>query len=261
MSALIVIPARLGSSRLPNKPLRDLGGRPLIVRVWERIESLRLGADVVVATDSDDVVAAVQAGGGRAVITSTDHPSGTDRVAEVAGMAEYRRHDVIVNVQGDEPFVSRRVVEAALAVVESGGFAIGTAASPDDPAILASPNVVKVVRDATGRALYFSRAPIPYLRADGDASLRDGLVLRHVGVYAYRADALRAWVALPPDPLERVEQLEQLRPLAAGMPIGVAVVDEPPASGIDTAEDLARANAIWAGTPAPASSPVHAGTR
>ncbi|MDA1081319.1 MAG: 3-deoxy-manno-octulosonate cytidylyltransferase [Gemmatimonadetes bacterium] len=261
VSALIVIPARLGSTRLPRKPLRELGGRPLIVRVLERVLALKMDGTVVVATDDESVAESVRAAGGTAVRTSADHPSGTDRVAEVARLAEYRDFDVIINVQGDEPFVSGEAVNSARAQVEVLGHPIGTVACTDSADVLEVPSVVKVVRDSAGRALYFSRAPIPFLRDDSERRERDELVLRHVGIYAYTRDALMHWVSLPPTPLERVERLEQLRPLYAGIAIGVGLSSEPAAGGIDTEDDLARANASWPAPAVLATSPVPAGNR
>jgi 3-deoxy-manno-octulosonate cytidylyltransferase (CMP-KDO synthetase) len=248
MPLLAVIPARLGASRLPRKPMRPLGGRPLVVRVWERVTALGVADRCVVATDAEEVAAAVRAAGGEAVLTSDRHPSGTDRIAEVAARAEFAAYDALVNIQGDEPFASAEVVRAATRLVTEGRFALGTVACPAAPEELARPDVVKVVTADDGRALYFSRAPIPFLRDAGDAgdrARRDALVRRHVGIYAYRRDALARWVALPPHPLELVERLEQLRPLAAGTAMGVAFVDEAPPAGIDTEEDLARAEAFW----------------
>jgi 3-deoxy-manno-octulosonate cytidylyltransferase (CMP-KDO synthetase) len=245
MKTLAVIPARLGASRLPRKPLRLLGGAPLIVRVWQRVADMRLADRIVVATDSDEVVQMVSAAGGEAVLTRSDHPSGTDRVAEVASRAEFAAYTAIVNVQGDEPFVSDEAVRGATALVTSDRFPIATAAAPAGEAVLALPQVVKVVADDTGRALYFSRAPIPWLRDPADAAIRAATIRQHIGVYAYTRHALLTWSALPPHPLERIERLEQLRPLAAGLPLGVAPVAEAPLGGIDTEDDLARANARW----------------
>ena len=245
MKTLAVIPARLGASRLPRKPLRLVGGAPLVVRVWERVSDLRICDEVVVATDSDEIAAVVRAAGGLAALTSASHPSGTDRVAEVASQRQYAAYDVLLNVQGDEPFVPEAAVRGAVEVVTSGRFSLGTAAATASHQILARPDVVKVVTADDGRALYFSRAPIPWLREPGDAPLRDTCIRQHVGVYAYTRDALTAWVALPQHPLERIERLEQLRPLAAGLAMGVASVGELPAAGVDTEEDLVRANARW----------------
>ena len=248
MRLLAVIPARLGATRLPRKPLRLLGGQPLVVRVWERIAALDVAARCVVATDDEQVAAVVRAAGGEAVLTRSDHPSGTDRVAEVAMRDEFVGYDAVVNIQGDEPFASAGVVHAASALVTQHGFPLGTVACPAPPDVLARPDVVKVVATDAGRALYFSRAPLPFLREPNDAAdrtRRDALVRRHVGIYAYTREALVRWVALPPHPLEQIERLEQLRPLADGMAMGVAVVHEAPPPGIDTEDDLAEANARW----------------
>jgi 3-deoxy-manno-octulosonate cytidylyltransferase (CMP-KDO synthetase) len=199
----------------------------------------------VVATDDELVASAVRDAGGDCVMTRSSHSTGTERVAEVAAQERFRGFEAIVNVQGDEPFISEESVKGAAAMVTSGKFPLGTSAAPAGAGILASPAVVKVVTDAAGRALYFSRGPIPFLRDQVDSALRDSLVLQHIGVYAYRRDALAQWAGLPPHPLEVIERLEQLRPLAAGIPIGVAVGVESPATGIDTEEDLVRANARW----------------
>jgi len=247
VSTLIVIPARLGSTRLPQKPLRLLGGKPLIVRVWERVVSLDIGARVVVATDSEAVAAAAASAGAEVVMTRADHRSGTDRVAEVAARPGCAGYDVIVSVQGDEPYISAESVRGAAGLVEGGRFPLGTAACRATPDILLDPSVVKVVTDARDRALYFSRAPIPFLRDLSDRAERDALLRQHIGVYAYARLALARWVSLPPHPLEITEQLEQLRPLADGLAMGVATVAPSAAGGIDTEEDLATANARWAG--------------
>jgi 3-deoxy-manno-octulosonate cytidylyltransferase (CMP-KDO synthetase) len=253
MTTLAVIPARLGASRLPRKPLRLLAGSPLVVRVWEHVAGLALADRCVVATDSDEVAAAVRRAGAEVVLTSPAHPSGTDRVAEVAARREFAGYDAVVNVQGDEPFIDGDAIRGALRLVADGRFPLGTAAARAPAAILADPDVVKVVRADDGRALYFSRAAIPHLRDAGDGSgtaERDSLVAQHVGVYAYTRQALAGWVTLPTHPLERVERLEQLRPLAAGMPMGVALIAGRAGAlraqgGIDTEDDLARANAQW----------------
>jgi 3-deoxy-manno-octulosonate cytidylyltransferase (CMP-KDO synthetase) len=234
---------------------------PLVVRVWERVRAMGVADRVVIATDSTEVAVAVELAGAECVITSDRHPSGTDRVAEVASRFEYEDYDTVVNVQGDEPFVSAAAVRGAARMVSSGRFPLGTAAARARPEILARPDVVKVVTADDGRALYFSRAAIPHLRETGDASdrdERDGLVRQHIGVYAYAREALAAWVALPTHPLERVERLEQLRPLAAGLAMGVATIDEAPQFGIDTEEDLQRANARWAdGLDVPTGTELH----
>jgi 3-deoxy-manno-octulosonate cytidylyltransferase (CMP-KDO synthetase) len=245
VTILAVLPARLQATRLPRKPLRLLGGQPLILRVWERVSDLGLFDDVVIATDSAEVAEVVAESGARCVLTSDRHPSGTDRVAEVAAHPEFAGVRAIVNVQGDEPFVSAEAIRAALDMVIDRGFPIGTVAAPASPDTLARPEVVKVVAADDGRALYFSRAGIPFVREVGDAPERDRLVRQHLGVYAYTPDALARWVRLAEHPLERIERLEQLRPLAAGMAIGVGVVTEVPERGIDTEDDLVRANARW----------------
>lgn len=242
MRTLLVIPARLAATRLPNKPLRLLAGRALIARVWERVSAMGVGDRCVVATDDPLVIAAGEEAGAECVLTSSRCDSGTDRVAEVADRGEFRDFELFVNIQGDEPFIGRASVEGAIGMVASGSFQIGTAAVQAGPEILHNPHIVKVVTTDDSRALYFSRAPIPYPR---DSQAPDGAVLQHVGVYAYTRTALAQWVALPPHRLELIEKLEQLRPLAAGMQIGVAVTDDRAVAGIDTEEDLAHANAYW----------------
>jgi 3-deoxy-manno-octulosonate cytidylyltransferase (CMP-KDO synthetase) len=200
---------------------------------------------VVVATDDESVASAVKAVGADCVMTSDEHTSGTERVAEVASQPRFREYTTIVNVQGDEPFIGPGAVKGAAQLVSTGRFPLGTAASHASPEILDTPSLVKVVVADDGRAMYFSRAPIPYLRDQADATKRAQRTLQHIGVYAYSREALNEWVSLPPHPLEEIERLEQLRPLAAGLAIGVAVTSEAPASGIDTEEDLERANARW----------------
>ena len=245
MTTLAVIPARIGATRLPRKPLRLLGGEPLVVRVWERVMEIGVARRVVIATDSLEVAEAARRAGAECVLTRADHASGTDRVAEVVARPEFATFATIVNVQGDEPFVSAEAVRGAAALVADGRFPLGTAAGAAGPAILDDPNVVKVVAADDGRAMYFSRAAIPYLRDAVDGRYRDrrdACVRHHFGVYAYTPKALAAWVALPRHPLEEIERLEQLRPLAAGMAIGVAMTAAAPAAGIDTEEELSRAN-------------------
>lgn len=247
MRTLFVIPARIGAARLPRKPLRELGGAPMIVRVWQRVAGMCPGERTIVATDDDGVARAVRDAGGEAVLTDAACDSGTARVAAVAARPEFAAYDAFVNVQGDEPFVSPAFVTGALAALRPGhDVTIGTAAAPADPALMERSSVVKVVLAAGGRALYFSRAPIPWLRDSADAPLRASTALQHVGVYAYTRAALERWMSLPPHPLEIIERLEQLRPLANGMNIGVTVVDERPETGIDTEDDLIAANARWA---------------
>ena len=245
MTVLAIIPARRAATRLPDKPLRLLGGAPLILRVWQRVSALGVADRVVVATDDLAVQEVIESAGGTAILTRSDHPSGTDRVAEVARRAEFAGADIVLNVQGDEPFIDELAMSGAVAVVSTGIAPIGTAAVPAGVEALASPDAVKVVCDDSGRALYFSRAPIPYLRDTSDAPLRNARIRLHLGIYAYTRDALQAWVALPVHPLEQIERLEQLRPLAAGLPIGVAMAEPVTVGGIDTEADLMRANAHW----------------
>jgi 3-deoxy-manno-octulosonate cytidylyltransferase (CMP-KDO synthetase) len=238
-----VIPARLGSTRLPRKPLHPLAGRPLIEWVWRRAMAAGALAEVVVATDSPEVLEVARGFGAEAVLTAPEHPSGTDRVAEVAALPRYRGYEVVLNVQGDEPFLRREQLVAAAGMVERHGFGAGTvAARIGSVEEWRDPAVVKVVLGDDARALYFSRAPIPMQRdgEPGAADLASGPFLRHLGLYAYRAEVLARWVSLPPHPLEEIERLEQLRPLAAGISIGVAVVQaaEP---GVDTPADARAA--------------------
>ncbi|MHB1222553.1 MAG: 3-deoxy-manno-octulosonate cytidylyltransferase [Gemmatimonadaceae bacterium] len=246
MSVLAVIPARLAATRLPRKPLRLLGGAPLVVRVWERVRDLGVADHIVVATDAAEIAEVVRAAGGEVALTRADHPSGTDRVAEVVARPGYGGATVVLNVQGDEPFVSAEALRGALAMVSEMGFPLGTAAVPATPGSRDRPEIVKVVTADDGRALYFSRAGIPFVRDDRDAAAADALALQHLGVYAYTPAALARWVTLPEHALERAERLEQLRPLAAGMAMGVFIVHEVPVRGIDTEADLTAANAHWA---------------
>ncbi len=246
--ALGVIPARIGSSRLPRKPLYSLAGRPLIEWVWRRAAEAGLFEQLVIATDSEEVVRAAQGFGAEAVLTSDAHSSGTDRVAEVALRPGYRHLSLIVNVQGDEPFVEREHLLSALQLVAEGRarrWEVGTVATPlSSLEEWRDPAVVKVVRDRDGGAMLFSRAPIPFFRdgEPGERDLRSGASLRHLGIYAYRREALLRWVTLPEGELEQIERLEQLRPLAAGMRIGVAAVRAAPESiGVDTPAQAERA--------------------
>ncbi len=242
MPVLGVIPARLGSSRLPRKPLQPLGGKPLVVRVWERVRELSLLDEVVVATDAPEVHAVVERAGGRAALTSPLHESGTERVAEIARRPDFARFDLILNLQGDEPFLSPLAVRGAVARLEQGDD-VGTAAAPLAAADADDPARVKVVLDGQGRALYFSRARIPAVRDAADAELAQ--YWQHIGIYGYTRDALTRWVAAPSVMLERVERLEQLRALAAGLRMGVAQLADAGQAGIDTPEDLVRAERYW----------------
>ena len=242
MRVLCVIPARLGSTRLPNKPLQMLAGEPLITRVIQRVQEHGLVDELVVATDSPMVAQIVERSSVRAVLTARSHPTGTDRVAEVAAKDEFAVFDAIVNVQGDEPFLAREALAGAIDRVSQGDD-IGTAAAPLDPAMAGDPARVKVVTDARGRALYFSRAVIPHLRDAGDGASR--LYWQHLGLYAYTREALRRWTSLEPSPAELAERLEQLRALHHGLRIGVALLAEPVEPGVDTPDDLRRAEAHW----------------
>ena len=241
MRVLGVIPARLGSTRLPNKPLQLLAGEPLITRVIERALDHGVLTELVVATDSEKVARAVSNRRVRAVLTSGSHRTGTDRVAEVASLPEFAGFDVVANIQGDEPFLAREALVGALARVEQGDD-IGTAAAPLTSSLASDPSRVKVVTDAGGRALYFSRAVIPHCRDGGD---NNGLYWQHVGIYAFSRPAIDRWSTLQPPPAEEAERLEQLRALYYGMSIGVARLEEPVLPGIDTIEDLRRAEAHW----------------
>ena len=242
MRVLGVIPARLGSTRLPNKPLQQLAGEPLITRVVQRVLEHGLIDELVVATDSARVVQAAADAGVRGVLTLSSHQTGTDRVAEVAARREFSEFDTVVNVQGDEPFLPREALSGALARIEQGDD-VGTAAAPLDVDLAADPSRVKVVTDARGRALYFSRSIIPHRREADDPS--DGLYWQHLGIYSFTRAALARWVTLPPSPAEQAERLEQLRALHNGMTIGVARLQQPALPGIDTADDLRRAEAHW----------------
>ena len=241
MRVLGVIPARLGSTRLPNKPLQLLAGEPLITRVIQRVKQHGL-TDLVVATDSPMVAEVVERSRVRAVLTDGAHLSGTDRIAEVVARPEFADADVVVNVQGDEPFLSGEALAGALERVRAG-YDIGTAAAPLDPELAPDPARVKLVTDAAGRALYFSRAVIPHRREPTDPAA--GLYWQHLGIYAYTREALRRWVEAEPSPAELAERLEQLRALHCGLSIGVARLAGPAPPGVDTPDDLRRAEAHW----------------
>lgn len=243
MPVLAVVPARLASTRLPHKPLQLLGGRPLVVRVLERVVEIGAADRVVVATDSDRIAAAVREAGGEAVMTAPDHESGTDRVAEVARKPEFSSFDIIVNVQGDEPFLPREALVGAIARVTEDDDDVGTAAAPLAAADAPDPARVKVVLSVEGRALYFSRSVIPHWRDTSRAP--DDLYLQHIGLYAFTRPALGRWITLAPSRLENAERLEQLRALEAGLRIGVARLHEPVLPGIDTPDDLRRAEHFW----------------
>ena len=237
-----IVPARLASTRLPNKPLYPLLGKPLIEWVWRRVESMTILDHAVIATDSEEVAEVCAAFGAPVELTSHEHPSGTDRVAEVAERTAFEEFDVVANIQGDEPLLQELHLEAAISLVRDDGWDIGTCATPlMTEEARSDPAAVKVARAAGGRALYFSRAAIPYVR-DGKPEVEDlerEPFLRHIGIYAYSRNALSRWVALAPSALEQLEQLEQLRPLEAGLRIGVAVVGHVD-HGADTPADVVR---------------------
>jgi 3-deoxy-manno-octulosonate cytidylyltransferase (CMP-KDO synthetase) len=252
-----VIPARLGSTRLPRKPLHLIADRPLIEWVWRRARESGIFDELVVATDSREVADVAGAAGAAIRMTAAEHPSGTDRVAEVAASDPYLDYPIIVNIQGDEPFVSPDHLRAAVELVATHGWDVGTVATPIAGADeWMDPAVVKVVTANDGGAMLFSRAPVPHPRDVGEPTeddLANGVFLRHVGIYAYSRDALARWVALPESGLERLERLEQLRALAAGVRIGVAIGarSEP---GVDTIEDAHRADTRLRKLPHAASS-------
>lgn len=242
---IVAIPARYASTRLPGKPLQMLGGEPLVVHVVRRAQAA--GAmQVVVATDDDRVAVALSATGVEVCITHPDHASGTDRLAECARRYDWPEEAIVVNLQGDEPFAPAAGIRAVAAALAEDEASMATLAAPlDDAGELASPHCVKLVRDLRGRALYFSRAPLPWVR-DRDVLTADTLpddvpFLRHIGIYAYRAGFLRRLAALDPTPLERAESLEQLRALEHGHAIAVRLTPEPFPPGIDTPADLERA--------------------
>ena len=250
MSFTVLIPARLASTRLPDKPLADIAGLPMVVRVAQRAEQSSAG-QVIVAADSERIADACSAHGVRAVITRADHPSGSDRLAEACEQLGLDRDDVVVNVQGDEPLIDPALIDAVAALLQQRREAsMSTAAHPiAEVAEFTNPNVVKVVLQADGLALYFSRAPIPWWRdgnAGGVQALPDPAPLRHVGIYGYRAGFLRAFPRLPQAPVESCEALEQLRALWHGHRIAVHVAAAAPGAGVDTPEDLERVRRLYA---------------
>lgn len=254
MSFTVIIPARLASTRLPNKPLADLGGKPMIVRTAERA-GLSGAARIIVATDHADIAAACRAEQLEVCLTRADHPSGTDRIAEVAATLGLPADAVIVNVQGDEPLIDPQLIADTAALIKAD-VPMATAAHPiTSMQELLNPNVVKVVLDRHGRALYFSRASIPWHR-DAFAqnvqqfptdTMPPYTPLRHIGLYAYRNDFLQQYPTLSVSPLEQIEALEQLRVLWHGIPIAVQVTSQSPAAGVDTPDDLRRVQALFQG--------------
>ena len=238
MNAIIVIPARIGSTRLPRKMLLNETGKTLIQHTWESARQSRLAEEVIVATDDPDIRAAVESFGGRVVMTRADHQSGSDRVAEVA--KQELEAEILVNVQGDEPEISGQAIDSVIGAIQRDPQSVvGTLATPiRERERLEDPAVVKVVLDADQRALYFSRSPIPYPRRweDGWLTAEPPTWLQHIGVYAYRRSFLLEFARLPPSPHERVESLEQLRILHAGHSIAVNVCDHA-CRGIDCRAD------------------------
>ncbi|NMP27096.1 3-deoxy-manno-octulosonate cytidylyltransferase [Rahnella sp. SAP-1] len=248
MSFVAIIPARYASSRLPGKPLADINGKPMIVHVMER--ALESGAKrVIVATDHPDVRLAVEAAGGEVCMTRADHQSGTERLAEVIEKCGFADDEIIVNVQGDEPLIPPVIIRQVAENLAQCAAGMATLAVPIDSAEEAfNPNAVKVVMDAQGFALYFSRATIPWER-ERFAKSRETIgnsFLRHIGIYAYRAGFVRRYVTWEPSALEQIELLEQLRVLWYGEKIHVAVAKSVPSVGVDTAEDLARVREFFA---------------
>ena len=251
MTFTVLVPARLASTRLPGKPLADIAGVPMIVRV-ARQAALSSASAVIVAADHADIVEACVAHGVRAVLTRDDHATGSDRLAEACELLGLDGRSVVVNVQGDEPLIDPALIDACAellsqrtdCVMSTAAHAIDTQDEFDNP------NVVKVVLDAAGHALYFSRAPIPWWR-DARAAAQAAVpttpaALRHIGLYAYHAGFLRGFSSLPPSPLESIEALEQLRVLWHGERIVVHVSELRPGPGVDTPDDLARVRALFA---------------
>mgnify|MGYP000505778634 CR=1 FL=1 len=249
MSFCVLIPARMASSRLPDKPLADIAGIPMVVRVAQRAKQSQ-AARVVVAADDARIVAACQAHQIDVVLTRTDHPSGSDRLAEACDLLDLQDADVVVNVQGDEPLIDTASIDAAAQLLQTrNDCSMSTLAHAiDNVADLANPNVVKVVLDARNTALYFSRAPIAWWRdgfANGITALPHPAPLRHVGLYGYRVGFLREFPRLSQAPIEITESLEQLRAMWHGHRIAVHVTHHSPGPGVDTPEDLARVRALF----------------
>jgi 3-deoxy-manno-octulosonate cytidylyltransferase (CMP-KDO synthetase) len=254
LAIVAIIPARFGSTRLPGKPLSDIHGQPMVQRVYERVRRAARITRVLVATDDERIARAVAAFGGEVAMTSPDHATGTDRLAEVAASLDA---DVIVNVQGDEPLIDPAVIDAVVEPFAGDpSLPMSTVSLPlRSLADMLSPTVVKVVVDARGNALYFSRSPIPFVRDGGPSDARAaaeravalGLARQHVGLYAYRRDALLRFAALPRSPLEEAEGLEQLRALAAGMAIRVVPRAGEAGRAVDTPADLEQVRLLLAG--------------
>lgn len=249
LDCTVLIPARLASTRLPDKPLADLAGVPMVVRVAQRCREAGARA-VVVAADSPRILEACQAHRVDAVLTRADHPTGSDRLAEACTLLGLDGRDIVVNVQGDEPLIDPALVAACAERLQAHPECVMSTAAHtiDSVEEYLNPNVVKVVTDAAGQALYFSRAPMPWWRdghAQGVTALPDPAPLRHIGIYGYTAGFLRRFPALPPAPLEQIESLEQLRVLWHGERIVVHLSPQRPGPGVDTPEDLARVRRIF----------------
>ena len=245
----VIVPARLASTRLPHKPLADIHGLPMVVRVAQRA-ALSNASQVVVAADSIEIVQACQAHGVRAMLTQVNHPSGSDRLAEASVLLGLKPHDVVVNVQGDEPLINPELInQVAELLVQRPSASMSTAAHEiRELAEFTNPNVVKVVIDQSQLALYFSRAPIPWWRdgfAKGIQTLPQPAPLRHIGIYAYRVGFLQSFPTLQAAPIETGEALEQLRALWHGHKIAVHITPDVPGPGVDTPEDLERVRALY----------------
>jgi 3-deoxy-manno-octulosonate cytidylyltransferase (CMP-KDO synthetase) len=245
----VIVPARLASTRLPHKPLADIHGLPMVVRVAQRA-ALSNASQVVVAADSIEIVQACQAQGVHAILTQVDHPSGSDRLAEASALLGLKPHDVVVNVQGDEPLINPELInQVAELLVQRPAASMSTAAHEiHELAEFTNPNVVKVVIDQSQLALYFSRAPIPWWRdgfAKGIQTLPQPAPLRHIGIYAYRVGFLQSFPTLQAAPIETGEALEQLRALWHGHKIAVHITPDVPGPGVDTPEDLERVRALY----------------
>jgi 3-deoxy-manno-octulosonate cytidylyltransferase (CMP-KDO synthetase) len=247
-SFTVIVPARLASTRLPNKPLADIHGLPMVVRVAQRA-ALSHAAQVVVAADSIDIIEVCQAHGIRALLTRNDHPSGSDRLAEASALLQLGPNDLVVNVQGDEPLINPTLINQVAALLEQRPSASMSTAAHEihDLSEFTNSNVVKVVLDKEQLALYFSRAPIPWWRdgfAQGIQSLPKPAPLRHIGIYAYRVGFLQSFPSMTPAPIEKGEALEQLRAMWHGHKIAVHITPDAPGPGVDTPEDLEKVRAL-----------------
>ena len=246
MDFVVIIPARLASTRLPNKVLHAIAGEPMLAHVC-RAARASGATEVIVATDSDAVAKAAQLAGASVAMTRADHSCGTDRIAEVAAQRNWPDDAIVVNVQADEPLMPPQLIDQVAKALENDtGAAIATACTPlSDREAFNNPNIVKVVSTANGRALYFSRAPIPFHRDSANADF-EGRAFRHLGIYAYRAAALKQFSAAPPGALERIESLEQLRAYELNLPIALVEALAVPGPGVDTPDDIAIVEALMA---------------